>query len=86
MPRKKVIFTKQSQSDPISAQQSASRDEHRQLPRQGSNSRTPTKRRNYPHHIAELSGVVVYHFRESHQTETWLTKLNQSLDMNRVRL
>jgi adenylate kinase family enzyme len=46
----------------------------------------PAKRRNYPHYIAELSGVAVYHFQESHQTETWLTKLNQSLDMNRVRL
>lgn len=46
----------------------------------------PTKRRNYPHYIAELSGVVVYHFRESHQAEAWLNKLNQSLGMNRVRL
>jgi tRNA A37 N6-isopentenylltransferase MiaA len=36
----------------------------------------PAKRRNYPRHIAELSGVVAYRFRESHQTESWLTKLS----------
>ena len=46
----------------------------------------PAKKRNYPQYISALSGVAVYHFRDSHQTETWLTKLNQGLDTNRVRL
>ena len=46
----------------------------------------PTKRKNYPNYIAELTEAVVYHFRESRETETWLNELNQSRDINRVRL
>ena len=37
----------------------------------------PTKRRNYPQWLAELSGIPSYRFNTSREAEAWLQSLNQ---------
>jgi hypothetical protein len=41
----------------------------------------PLKRSVYPKYLAALTGVDVYRFRSSHQTETWLKNLKLERDL-----